>query len=99
MMNSVTHEKDFYAWTQEQAHLLKTGQLQQIDWQNIAEEIEDMGRSERRQLESRLEVLMNSCQSEDIVIPINFCSGSILLPISDQDGRTTEGVGFLLELL
>ncbi|MGB3206836.1 MAG: DUF29 domain-containing protein, partial [Crinalium sp.] len=53
-----THDNDFYAWTQEQAHLLKTGQLHQIDWQNIAEEIEDMGRSEKRQLESRLEVLI-----------------------------------------
>ncbi|AFZ14138.1 protein of unknown function DUF29 [Crinalium epipsammum PCC 9333] len=57
-MNSATHDNDFYAWTQEQAHLLKTGQLHQIDWQNIAEEIEDMGRSEKRQLESRLEVLI-----------------------------------------
>lgn len=57
-MNLATHENDFYAWTQEQAHLLKTGQLNQIDWQNIAEEIEDMGRSEKRELESRLEVLI-----------------------------------------
>lgn len=57
-MNSITHENDFYAWTQEQAKLLKTGQIHQIDWQNIAEEIEDMGRSEKRQLESRLEVLI-----------------------------------------
>ena len=57
-MKSSTHENDFYAWTQEQAHLLKTGQLQQIDRQNIAEELEDMGRSEKRQLESRLEVLI-----------------------------------------
>ena len=57
-MNSTTHEKDFYAWTQEQSQLLKTGQLHQIDWQNIAEEIEDMGRSEKRQLESRLELLI-----------------------------------------
>lgn len=57
-MNSTTHEQDFYAWTQEQSQLLKTGQLHQIDWQNIAEEIEDMGRSEKRQLESRLEILI-----------------------------------------
>ncbi|MBW4645782.1 MAG: DUF29 domain-containing protein [Goleter apudmare HA4340-LM2] len=57
-MDSATHDNDFYAWTQEQAHLLKTGQLHQIDWQNIAEEIEDMGRSEKRQLESRLEILI-----------------------------------------
>ncbi|MFB2937118.1 DUF29 domain-containing protein [Aerosakkonemataceae cyanobacterium BLCC-F154] len=58
MMKSSTHENDFYAWTQEQAHLLKTGQLQQIDRQNIAEELEDMGCFEKRQLESRLEVLI-----------------------------------------
>ncbi|MBD2664876.1 conserved domain protein, putative [Richelia sinica FACHB-800] len=57
-MNSATHENDFYAWTQEQAHLLRTGQLHQIDWHNIAAEIEDMGRSEKRQLESRLEILV-----------------------------------------
>ncbi|BAZ49096.1 hypothetical protein NIES4103_17070 [Nostoc sp. NIES-4103] len=57
-MNSATHDNDFYAWTQEQAHLLRTEQLHQIDWQNIAEEIEDMGRYEKRQLESRLEVLI-----------------------------------------
>ncbi|WP_414541253.1 DUF29 domain-containing protein [Nostoc sp. CCY0012] len=57
-MNSSTYENDFYAWTQEQADLLKTRQLHEIDWQNIAEEIEDMGRSEKRQLESRLEILI-----------------------------------------
>ena len=57
-MNSTTHETDFYAWTNEQVQLLKTGQLNQIDCQNIAEEIEDMGRSEKRQLESRLEILI-----------------------------------------
>lgn len=57
-MNSTTHENDFYAWTQQQAHFLKTKQSYQIDWQNIAEEIEDMGRSEKRQLESRLEILI-----------------------------------------
>ena len=57
-MNSSTHDHNFYAWTQEQVNLLKTGQLDQVDWQNIAEEIEDMGRSEKRQLESRLEILI-----------------------------------------
>lgn len=57
-MNAATHENDFYAWTQEQAHLLKTGKLHRIDWQYIAEELEDMGRAEKRQLESRLEVLI-----------------------------------------
>jgi hypothetical protein len=57
-MNKITHDNDFYAWTQEQAYLLRTGQFHQIDVANIAEEIEDMGRSEKRELESRLEILI-----------------------------------------
>ncbi len=52
------YEQDFYDWTQEQAKLLRTGQLQLIDIQNLATEIEDMGRIEKRELESRLEVLL-----------------------------------------
>ena len=57
-MKKTTHENDFFAWTQEQAYLLRNGQIHQIDVVNIAEEIEDMGRSEKRELESRLEVLI-----------------------------------------
>jgi hypothetical protein len=57
-MNQATHDSDFYAWTQEQAHLLRTAQFHQIDFAHIAEELEDMGRSEKRELESRLEVLI-----------------------------------------
>jgi hypothetical protein len=57
--NLISHyDQDFYAWTQEQSQLLRTGQLQLIDIQNLAEEIEDMGRAERRELESRLEILL-----------------------------------------
>ncbi|MBD2188183.1 DUF29 domain-containing protein [Pseudanabaena mucicola] len=52
------YDHDFYAWTQEQSRLLRTGQLQLIDIQHLAEEIEDMGRAERRELESRLEILL-----------------------------------------
>ena len=57
-MNLTTHDDDFYAWTQEQAQLLRTGKFNQIDFHYIAEEIEDMGRSEKRELESRLELLL-----------------------------------------
>lgn len=57
-MNRIDYETDFYGWTQQQAQLLKNKQINQIDWHHLAEEIEDMGRSEKRQLESRLEVLM-----------------------------------------
>lgn len=53
-----SHHLDFYAWTQEQAQLLRNQQFQNLDWENIAEELEDMGRSEKRALRSRLEVLI-----------------------------------------
>ncbi len=56
--NQNSYENDFYAWTQDQSRLLRTGQLQKIDIQNLAEEIDDMGRAEKRELESRLEVLL-----------------------------------------
>lgn len=57
-MNPTNYNTDFYAWTQRQAELLRGQESGLIDWQNIAEEIEDMGRSEKRQLESRLEILI-----------------------------------------
>lgn len=57
-MNNIDYKTDFYAWTQQQAKLLRNKQIEHIDWDNLAEEIEDMGRSEKRQLESRLEILI-----------------------------------------
>ncbi|EOA7421617.1 DUF29 domain-containing protein [Salmonella enterica subsp. enterica serovar Newport] len=51
------YETDFYGWTQEQARLLRDGQLSELDTQNLLEELESMGGSERRELESRLEIL------------------------------------------
>jgi uncharacterized protein DUF29 len=55
--NAVAYEDDFLAWTQEQARLLRAGEIAQLDAANVAEEIEDMGRSIRHQLRNRLAVL------------------------------------------
>ena len=52
------YEQDFYQWTHEQAGLLKAGALSQLDIPNLIEEIESMGRSEKRELRSRLTVLL-----------------------------------------
>lgn len=52
------YESDFYAWTRQQATLLRDGKLAQADIEKIAEEIDSMGRGERRELENRLTVLM-----------------------------------------
>jgi hypothetical protein len=56
--NTIDYEKDFYAWTVEQARLLRAGEFSEIDVENIAEEIESMGRSDRREIHSRLVVLL-----------------------------------------
>lgn len=54
----IDYHTDFYAWAQHQANLLKIGHLSELDMDNLIEEIEDMSRSEKRALESRLIVLL-----------------------------------------
>ncbi len=52
------YEVDIIAWANEQAALLRAGRLTEIDVTRIAEEIEDVGKSERRELASRMAVLL-----------------------------------------
>lgn len=52
------YDQDFYAWALRNADLLRQGKLSEIDAANIAEELESMGRSERRALVNRLAVLL-----------------------------------------
>jgi hypothetical protein len=52
------YETDFHAWTQQQARLLRERRWGDLDLENIAEEIETLGRSDKRQIESRLEILI-----------------------------------------
>lgn len=55
---SKLYETDFYAWTQEQATLLRNRQWQQLDLVNLVEEIESLGRQQRQELRNRLSVLI-----------------------------------------
>ena len=52
------YDGDFYAWTMKTSGLLREGRVGEVDLEQIAEEIEDMGRSNRRALSSYLKVLM-----------------------------------------
>ncbi|MBW4488575.1 MAG: DUF29 domain-containing protein [Trichocoleus desertorum ATA4-8-CV12] len=52
------YDADFYAWTQEQAKLLRAQQWNLVDVANLIEEIESLGRQERRELVNRLAVLL-----------------------------------------
>jgi hypothetical protein len=57
-MGSSSYESDYYAWTQTQVHLLRSGKVEELDRENLVEEIESLGRAERRELESRLRVIL-----------------------------------------
>lgn len=57
-VRNTLYERDFYAWANEQAALLRAGRVAEADLENIAEEIESMGRSEKRELVNRLKVLL-----------------------------------------
>ena len=58
MSDPSLYDQDFYAWANEQAALLRAGKLSAADIEHIAEEIESMGRTEKRELVSRLAVLL-----------------------------------------
>jgi ribosomal protein L29 len=52
------YELDYYTWALEQAQALRARRTEALDWENLAEEVEGLGRSEARELESRLEALL-----------------------------------------
>lgn len=52
------YNQDFYLWTQTIAQQLKENKFNEIDIPNLIEEIESMGRSEKRELRSRLTILL-----------------------------------------
>lgn len=56
--SSTLYDRDYHAWIEEQVRALNERRFERLDVANLAEELRDLGRSERRQLESRLEVLL-----------------------------------------
>ncbi|MDZ8025193.1 MAG: DUF29 domain-containing protein [Nostoc sp. SerVER01] len=52
------YEQDFYLWIQTTAELLKQKNFTQLDLENLIEEIETVGRSEKKALRSNLEVVL-----------------------------------------
>jgi hypothetical protein len=52
------YHQDFYAWSKHNASLLRQGKLSEIDVLNLAEELDDIGISQIRALESRLTILL-----------------------------------------
>ena len=57
-MTQIRYDQDIVAWAHEQALLLRSGQLSAIDAEHLAQEIEAVSASERRELRNRLKVLL-----------------------------------------
>ena len=56
--SATLYKTDFYAWAQEQANLMRAEDLEKLDLPNLIEEIEAMALRDRRELISRLSVLL-----------------------------------------
>ncbi|MFM5980707.1 MAG: DUF29 domain-containing protein [Sphaerospermopsis kisseleviana] len=52
------YDQDFYLWIQTTVKLLSEGKLEQLDIENLIEEIDSIGRREKKELKTRLIVLI-----------------------------------------
>ena len=58
IIRGLSYDTDFYQWSKHQASLLKKGDLEHLDVRNLAEEIESLGKSDKRSLRSHLKILL-----------------------------------------
>jgi len=58
MTTKSLYETDAYTWALRQSDALRRRAVEEIDWDNVAEEIESVGKTEAREFESRLVVLL-----------------------------------------
>ena len=52
------YDQDYYLWLETTAKLLREGTLPELDIDNLLEEVEDIGRSEKRAVYSNLKILL-----------------------------------------
>lgn len=57
-MTTISYDADIVGWAYEQARLIRAGRFDLLDLEHIAEEIEDVGKSEQRELTNRMAVLL-----------------------------------------
>ncbi|WP_019498898.1 DUF29 domain-containing protein [Pseudanabaena sp. PCC 6802] len=57
-VNKTLYEQDYHLWLSQTVEKLRSQQFSEIDWENLIEELEALGRSERQQLRNRLNTLI-----------------------------------------
>ena len=91
-MTASLYKTDFYAWSQKQAELLREEEWEKIDWQQIAEEIESLGRNDRREVKSRLGVLIMHLLKLTYQRRPSFLTRSWRNTIAEQRNRLDEAL-------
>jgi len=66
------YERDFAEWSDRTAELIRAGKFEQVDAENVAEEIESLGKSERHQLRSRITQIIEH------LLKLSLTSGPLL---------------------
>ncbi|HIK13420.1 MAG TPA: DUF29 domain-containing protein [Oscillatoriaceae cyanobacterium M33_DOE_052] len=56
--NAGLYTEDYYLWLQQNLELLRLHKFNDVDWENLLEEIADMGKSEKRAITSNLRILL-----------------------------------------
>ena len=69
------YESDYMLWTQETIAKLKAREFDHVDFESLIEEIEDLGRSYRDELESRLDILLSHILKRLYVPLVNDYNG------------------------
>jgi Domain of unknown function DUF29 len=54
----VTYDQDFNLWLEQTVNLLRSGQFEQLDIENLVDELESMSRRDKREILSRLKVVL-----------------------------------------
>ena len=90
MTPSQQHERDFYSWTQEQAALLRAMPRgsNRLDIDNLAEEVEDMGRAEIKEISS----LLRQTLTHVIKIAVDPESQSVAHWVTEASGFQSDAV-------
>jgi hypothetical protein len=58
MKMTVDYDTDFHAWALHNAKLLRQGKFAELDVEHLAEELESMGKTNKRELTSRFKILL-----------------------------------------
>lgn len=78
-LSPLLYEQDFALWIEKTVSQLKAGDFAEIDLENLIEEVESLGRQDKRELENRLTTLLEHALKRRYVLMPDCYRGDVLL--------------------